>query len=917
MKSVLSSLLAVVFCSLLPGVAWATHNRAGEIHIRQIGNLSIEATIITWTKASSVNADRDTLTICWGDGTCQTVVRSNGGGEGVVLPNDIKYNEYVAVHNYAARATYRISMTDPNRIAGIINVNPPSSDNVPFHIETVYTFQDAQFDGMNTTPYLLQPPIDNACVGKPFIHNPNAYDPDGDSLSYQLIVPLQALNMVVPNYSYPNQIVPANNFFQLDPVTGDMIWVTPQQAGEYNVAFIIISWRDGQPIDTTIRDMQIFVDNCDNNPPNVQTIDKICVIAGTTVEFGVMATDPDSLNWLQLTALGGPFQTPYSPAVFTAPQGWQQQQPVNGTFRWQTICEHISDQPYSVVFKAADSTGVTGVPSLSDLETVEIKVVGPPAEDVQASAQLGEVEVSWLKPYICEAAADEYFYGFSVWRREGSNPFPPDTCMTGLAGKGYTQLTFVTRQELNGRYYFKDTGVERGRTYCYRILAKFAKRTTLGHVYNIVESLPSEEVCVQLPRDLPLITNVSVLDTDPAGGRIEVRWSKPVAPDLDTLLNPGPYRYQLLRAPDFGGEPLEEVPGASFVAANFWQANDTVFIDEGLNTFERPWRYQVAFYVRGENTPLGYTNVASSPFLSIASTDNTNTLSWRADVPWNNYEFVVYRRNNTTGQFDSIGLSTTITYSDKMLQNGTEYCYYVRSEGTYSIGGVANPLFNLSQRACGIPLDTMPPCAPVMTIDNLCSEIPVSTLPDPLYENFLIWTNPNLACPGTDDVIRYNLWFAPAEGEPLALLETFDDATLTTFTHVLEAGLAGCYAVSAIDSFGNESVRSTTLCVDNCPQYELPNAFTPNGDGANDTYRPFPGWRFVERIDMQIFNRWGNLVFATTNPDIEWNGQNEAGQDLAEGTYFYVCKVYEQRVEGVTLRPGVLSGYIELVRGGQ
>lgn len=915
MKSVLYTFLALVFCAILPNTARATHNRAGEIHIRQTGTLTIEATIITWTKASSTNADRDTLTVVWGDGTSETIYRVNGGGNGEVFPNDIKYNRYVASHTYAGRATYKISMTDPNRIKDIVNVNPPSSVNIPFHIETTYKFQDPQFQGNNTTPYLLQPPIDNACVGKPFKHNPNAFDPDGDSLSYQLIVPLQGLGSPVPNYTYPSQHPPGpDNIFQLNSITGDMVWLTPQQPGEYNVAFIIVSWRKGSPIDTTIRDMQIFVDTCSNNPPTVETIDKICVVAGTTVQFGVSANDPDPGNLIQLLPLGGPFKTPYSPATFDGPTGWQVP-PINGTFRWNTTCEHISNQPYSVVFKAVDTTLMKKVPSLSDLKTVEIKVVGPAPTGVQAAAQLGEVEISWDKPYVCEGAADEYFYGFSVWRREGSNPFPIDTCDPGLNGKGYTQLIFVTRQELNGRYYFKDTNVERGRTYCYRVLAKFAKRSSQNYVYNIVESLASEEVCVQLPRDLPLITNVSVLDSDPVNGRMEIRWSKPVAPDLDTVINHGPYRYQVLRAPGFSGAALEEVPGASFTAANFWQANDTVFIDNGLNTSGQPYRYRIAFYVRGETTPLGYTNVASSPFLSIASSDNTNTLSWRADVPWNNYAYTIYRRNNT-GVFDSIGQSVTPTFADTHLQNGTEYCYYIRTEGTYSIGGVANPLFNLSQENCGTPIDTVPPCTPELTINNLCN-LGENTPPDPPYENYLSWTNPNVSCSVDDDVIRYNLWFAPAQGEPLGLLQTFEGATNTTFTHELDPGLAGCYAVSAIDSFGNESARSITQCVDNCPEYELPNAFTPNGDGANDTYRPFPGWRFIERVDMQIFNQWGNRVFATTDPNIEWKGQNESGQDLAEGTYFYVCRVYEQRVEGITLRPGVLSGYIELVRGGR
>jgi gliding motility-associated-like protein len=914
MKLLQRFILAVIASSAIPFIACATHNRAGEIHIRQIGPLEVEATIITWTKASSVNADRDTLTLKWGDGKRQTVWRVNGGGKGVILPNDIKYNLYVARHKYAGSATYRISMSDPNRIGGIINVDPPSSDNVPFHIETTYTFQDPQFGGYNTTPYLEQPPIDNACVGKLFKHSPNANDVDGDSLSYKLIVPLMDLKRPVPDYSFPNQVSPGpDNTLTLNERTGEILWSSPKVAGDYNLAFIVVSWRGGIPIDTTIRDMQIFVGICNNDPPKVETIRKICVIAGQSIEFPVTATDPNPGDFVQLTAKGGPLNDTIfaNPATFTVPKG-NLKPPVKGVFRWSTKCEHISNQPYSVVFKAVDSLDRV-TPRLADLANVEIKVVGPPPEDVKAVSLANNVEISWGKPYFCENAPNKYFYGFSVWRREGSNPFMLDTCNPGLAGKGYTELIFLTKQMKDGRYVFVDNKVERGRTYCYRILAKFTRISPNGYPYNLVESLPSEEVCVQLPRDLPLITNVSIDKTNFTLGEIGVRWSKPVAEDLDTLKNPGPYRYQLLRAPGFGPGALQEVPGASFVKNNFWQANDTFFVDRDLNTLGQPWRYQVAFYTRGLSTPLGLTNTASSVFLNIISTDDTNILKWDERTPWSNYRYVVYRKA-PGGQFDSIGTSIKREYIDDGLTNGKQYCYYVRSIGTYSIGGVIDPIFNNSQEVCGIPIDTVPPCAPTLTVGNLCNGEP-AIQPDPPYENVLRWNNPNRTCARVDDVDTYRIWFAEEEGKPLNPLQTIRGADNTTFTHLLPDALSGCYAVTALDSVGNESRKSPTVCVDNCPTYQLPNVFTPNGDGANDLFIPFKNWRFVERIELQIFNRWGNLVFETQDPDINWNGTNRSGDELADGTYFYVCKVYEKRVEGVVLRPDLLSGFVELIRG--
>ena len=915
-------LFSTLLFSLISVSVFATHNRAGEITHEQISALTVRATITTYTKASSRPADRDSLEICWGDGFCEWVQRSNGGGNGVILPNDTKVNIYIAEHTYAAQGHFRISMTDPNRNGGILNVNPPSSDNVPFHLETTVTLFNPQFVGFNNSPRLLQPPIDIACVNRVFTHNPNAYDPDGDSLSYELITPLQDVNTPVPNYSFPNQIQPGpGNNINLNPRTGDFVWDSPQREGEYNIAFYIIEYRDGRPIDTLIRDMQILVEDCENLPPEIEVIDEICVIAGERVEFTVTATAPlmESDQRVLIEARGGPLVQDISPASFNVAPGYQPQ-PLEGTFVWETKCEHISDQFYSVIFRAVDDFPILDnlgdTLFLSTLKLVRIKVVGPPPQDVMAVAETGQVEVTWENPYACEDAMDEYFRGFSVWRREGSNLFPPDTCNPGLAGKGYTRLNnILTREIVNNRYYYLDTEVDRGRTYCYRILAEFARLSPGGNPFNKVESLPSEEVCVQLSRDVPLIINASVRVTDAANGEVYVRWVKPNAEDLDTLLNPGPYRYQLLRTTGQSNSGFMEIPGASFTSTNFADPIQTDFVDTGLDTRGNPYTYQVAFYVNNEVEPLGTSPEAATVFLSIASTDNVNNLSWAELVPWSNYFYTIFRQN-TSGTFDSIGISTTPEYSDTDLVNGTEYCYYIRTEGTYGIDSVPSPLINLSQEACGTPLDTIPPCPPVLRVINLCDDVDNQDCSPENLINELDWDNPNNICPETDDVIAFNIYFSPIEGGEFGLVGSITDTPLDTFlVHSPDLGLAGCYAVTAVDSFNNESAFSNIFCVDNCPTYELPNAFTPNQDGANELYVPFTPYCFIDRIEISIVNRWGQLVFESTDPEIRWDGTNLSGDPVAEGVYYYNCRVFENRVTGVAARPDLLSGYIHLIRG--
>jgi gliding motility-associated-like protein len=105
--------------------------------------------------------------------------------------------------------------------------------------------------------------------------------------------------------------------------------------------------------------------------------------------------------------------------------------------------------------------------------------------------------------------------------------------------------------------------------------------------------------------------------------------------------------------------------------------------------------------------------------------------------------------------------------------------------------------------------------------------------------------------------------------------------------------MAGCYYVAAEDSAGNIGAYEYDTCLYNCPQYELPNVFTPNGDGENELFRPMVN-RFVQYIDLKMYDAWGQLVFATDNPQINWDGKHyKTGKPTTDGVFYYVCDVYE------------------------
>jgi gliding motility-associated-like protein len=322
--------------------------------------------------------------------------------------------------------------------------------------------------------------------------------------------------------------------------------------------------------------------------------------------------------------------------------------------------------------------------------------------------------------------------------------------------------------------------------------------------------------------------------------------------------------------------------------------------------------------------------VASSVRLTAQPAAGAITLNWNAQVPWNNTSprfrrHLIYRERLTQrGTFDlidSVDVSTGgFTYTDRgrfqnqPLQERENYCYYITTRGTYDNPNVFEPLLNKSQIACSTLRDTTAPCPPVLSLVPLdCSRFnpkDPATCADSVYKNDLTW-RPNLTPPCDTGITSYNLYFAPFEGDTLRILRR--NIRDTRFIHEQINTVAGCYAVTALDSAGNESRLSNIVCNDNCPYYELPNVFTPNDDGKNDTFRPLICPRFVERVEFKVFNRWGRLVYESDNDIfINWRGVSNSGARLPAGVYYYEAVVTFRRLSREASRE-TLKGWVQII----
>ena len=205
-------------------------------------------------------------------------------------------------------------------------------------------------------------------------------------------------------------------------------------------------------------------------------------------------------------------------------------------------------------------------------------------------------------------------------------------------------------------------------------------------------------------------------------------------------------------------------------------------------------------------------------------------------------------------------------------------------------------------------------CEPTATFGTIANDTidDASTENDaPLRAHFC--ANPQDA-DGFDARFEWKIWSADKPDE--ILVHRFEENFDYTFDR------SGSYKVQLYASFtfdgdtfdwpeeGDEDPFSVVI---NSSKLEMPNAFSPNGDGYNDVYNAKPGYKSIVAFKATIFNRWGQRIYTWTNPDREqdgWDG-NYNGHRVKDGVYYVVVSARGADGYNYNIRKdvNVLTGY--------
>ena len=155
--------------------------------------------------------------------------------------------------------------------------------------------------------------------------------------------------------------------------------------------------------------------------------------------------------------------------------------------------------------------------------------------------------------------------------------------------------------------------------------------------------------------------------------------------------------------------------------------------------------------------------------------------------------------------------------------------------------------------------------------------------------------SPSLSLPADMTLCEDDTVLVEVGAQPLGTSYRWSDGSVANQLYVNESGKYWVTASNACGSSSDEVHIDFLDCANIDCQIFVPNVFTPNGDGINDVLKVFADCD-LEGYQLQVFNRWGALLFESKDPQMSWDGR-VGGQLLNSGVLVYTLR-YQVLIEG-------------------
>jgi gliding motility-associated-like protein len=287
--------------------------------------------------------------------------------------------------------------------------------------------------------------------------------------------------------------------------------------------------------------------------------------------------------------------------------------------------------------------------------------------------------------------------------------------------------------------------------------------------------------------------------------------------------------------------------------------------------------------------------------------ENRVELSFTIDPAANVKKYKIIRSDTTKMHYDTIAIFN----SSAITGNKIKYTDY----------------FDINNDILYYRLVAVNTCDVDITVSNIASNILLTVIADEDMTNTLIWNN-------------YKDWYGNISEYRLYRVNDNDTALVTTVSYGdtiyidnlenyiyhfgnptpvenpynLQPRLSGhfCYYIKAYEGNDNPfgikaSSKSNTTCSGQMTRLFVPTAFTPNSDGYNDKFYPFITFASVTDYLFIVYNRWGEIVFQTTDTRGYWDGK-KGSEPAPAGGYIYYIR-YKSADDKVSERTGFFVLY--------